>query len=230
MPDTKLQLDSWRIFRIVAEFVDGFETMTSIGPSVSIFGSSRINEENPYYEISRNLAQKIAGKGFGIITGGGPGVMAAANQGAQMGNAPSCGIAINLPYEETHNPYIDKKYLLNLRYYFVRKVMFVRYAMACIFMPGGYGTLDELFETLTLIQTHKVKHFPIFLIGTTYWQGMVEWLREKAGQEGFIDESDFDLFTVTDDLDLVAERIEKHAHEGRVIPTFELGKGGSQET
>ena len=224
MPDSKLQLDSWRIFRIVAEFVDGFETMLKVGPSVSIFGSARLSEDSPYYTLSTELAQKIAEKGFGIITGGGPGMMAAANKGAQAGNAPSCGIAIDLPYEETQNPFVDKRYSLNVRYFFVRKVMFIRYAVACIFMPGGFGTLDELFETLTLIQTNKIKRFPIFLVGTSYWEGLIDWLKAKALAEGCLSESDFDLFQVTDDLDFVAEHIAEHAHEDRVIPTFELGE------
>ncbi|MCP5470171.1 MAG: TIGR00730 family Rossman fold protein [Chlamydiales bacterium] len=224
MPDVKLQLDSWRIFRIVSEFVDGFETMVSVGPSVSIFGSARIDPSHPYYSVTRNLAEKISKKGIGIITGGGPGVMAAANEGAQKGGAPSCGIAINLPYEETHNPFIDKKYLLNLRYYFVRKVMFVRYAMACIFMPGGFGTLDELFETLTLIQTKKVKPFPIFLVGKEHWSGLLDWLRKTPTPAGYLTPEDFNLFTCTDDLDFITQKIDEHAQEARATPTFDLGQ------
>lgn len=209
----------------MAEFVDGFEKMSNIGPSVSIFGSARMKADNPYYIMSRDLAQKIANKGFAIITGGGPGAMTAANEGAQLGKAPSCGIAIALPYEETHNPHIDRKYLLNVRYFFVRKVLFIRYAVAFVFMPGGFGTFDELFEALTLIQTKKIKRFPLFLVGCSYWNGLLDWLKEKALSEGFLSAEDFDLLTVTDDLDLVAQRISEYALEGpSVIPTFDLGE------
>ncbi|MFN0064714.1 MAG: TIGR00730 family Rossman fold protein [Chlamydiales bacterium] len=227
MPDSKLQLDSWRIFRILAEFVDGFETMVSVGPSVSIFGSARIPPDHEYYAVAEKVSRKIAEKGFGIITGGGPGAMAAANKGAQEAKSPSCGISINLPYEESHNPYIDKEYLLKLRYYFVRKVLFIRYAIACVFLPGGFGTLDELFETLTLIQTKKIKRFPIFLIGTTYWEKMIDWLKQSVMEGGYIDKSDLELFTVTDDLDMVADIIQKYGEQAPTT-TFEIGKNDSQ--
>ncbi|MCH9610782.1 MAG: hypothetical protein S4CHLAM81_00750 [Chlamydiales bacterium] len=224
MPDNRLQLDSWRIFRILADFVEGFETMVSIGPSVSIFGSSRMSPDSPYYSMSRDLSQRISQKGFAIITGGGPGAMEAANEGAQKGKSPSCGLAIAIPHEESHNPYIDKQYLLYTRYFFVRKVLFIRYAVACVFMPGGFGTMDELFETLTLIQTKKIKKIPIFLLGTSYWAGMIEWLKEKTIAEGFLDESELDLFCVTDDIDYVAEQIAEHASPEVIVPTFDLGE------
>ena len=224
MPDNRLQLDSWRIFRIIGEFVDGFETMVSIGPSVSIFGSARMQESHPYYEQARLLAEKISSKGFAIITGGGPGVMAAANEGGQMGGSPSCGIAIALPHEDCHNAFIDKKYLLYTRYFFVRKVLFIRYAVACVFMPGGFGTLDELFETLTLIQTKKIKRIPIFLVGVEYWKGMIEWIQKSPIAENFLSSEDLELFRLTDDLDSIVEEIGAHASPDRIVPTFELGE------
>lgn len=217
--------DAWRIFRILSEFVDGFETMANFGPSVSIFGSARAKPGSPDYELGCTVAKKIAEKGFGIITGGGPGLMEAANKGAQMAKGRSCGINVNLPYEETSNPYIDPKYHLHFRYFFVRKVMFVRYAQAFVFLPGGFGTLDELFEALTLIQTDKIKPFPIFLIGTQYWKGMIEWLKNVPLGQKYLEEKDFALFTVTDDPDLVAGEIEKHYQKTGKEPTFELGRG-----
>lgn len=149
--------------------------------------------------------------------------MAAANKGAQEANGRSCGVSIDLPYEEASNPYIDRKYLMHLRYFFIRKVMFIRYAQACIFLPGGFGTLDELFETLTLIQTNKITPFPIFLIGESYWSGMIQWLKSSALKEKFISPSDFDLFTITDDPDLVVKKIEEHHKQRGEGLTFELG-------
>ncbi len=202
--------DAWRVFRILAEFVDGFETMTSIGPSVSLFGSAQIKENDPYYNIASKLASKIAQKGFAIITGGGPGIMEAANEGAKMGGGPSCGLTIDLPYEEAPNPFIDNKYLLKFRYFFVRKVMFVRYAQAFVVLPGGFGTLDELFEALTLIRTQKIKPFPIYLVGKKYWSGLLDWLRDCVAAHRNIAVEDLDLLTVTDDLDEIANGIEAH--------------------
>lgn len=217
-------LDSWRIFRILSEFVDGFETMTDLGPSVSIFGSARTSPESPAYTLATAVAQKIANKGFGIITGGGPGIMEAANKGAQIGKGASCGISINLPYEELSNQYIDPKYHLSYRYFFVRKVMFIRYAQAFVFLPGGFGTLDELFEALTLIQTKKIRQFPIFLVGTSYWQGMIDWLKAFPLKEKCLDERDFDLLTLTDDPDFIASEIEKHYSKVGKLHTFALGR------
>ncbi len=222
MTKHKLHFDSWKIFRIISEFVDGFETMTDIGPSVSIFGSARIQKDHPYYALTETVAKKIAEKGIGIITGGGPGLMEAANKGAQAGKAPSCGISIELPFEDDANPFIDRKYLLHLRYFFIRKVLFIRYAQACIFMPGGLGTLDELFETMTLIQTKKIKRFPIFLIGTSHWEGLMEWIRNKLLKEKFITQSDVDELIITDDPDLVANTIEAHYKKHGGEPAFDL--------
>jgi uncharacterized protein (TIGR00730 family) len=222
--EEKSRMDSWRIFRIVSEFVDGFETMTHIGPSVSIFGSARIQHDHPYYLLAVETAQKIASKGFGIITGGGPGVMEAANKGAQMGKGPSCGISVNLPFEEIKNPYIDPQYNLRFRYFFIRKVMFIRYAQAFVFLPGGMGTLDELFEALTLMQTNKIKPFPIFLLVSSYWEGLISWLRKHPFRENFLTESDFTRFKITDDPTFVAEEIEKHFKQVGETTTFDLGK------
>lgn len=216
-------LDAWRVFRIIAEFVEGFETMTNIGPSVTVFGSARLKNDHPYYKVGVELGEKIAKKGFAVITGGGPGLMEAANMGAQKGNGRSCGINVNLPFEDKSNPYIDPKYNLDFHYFFVRKVMFVRYAQAFVFLPGGFGTLDELFEALNLIQTKTIKPVPIFLIGTKHWEGLVDWLKNPILEGKFLSKEDIDLFTITDDTDLVANMIEAHYKACGPEPTFELG-------
>lgn len=223
----KSDLDSWRVFRILSEFVDGFETMTYMGPSVSIFGSARAKPDHPYYRLATAVAEKIALKGFGIITGGGPGIMEAANKGAQLAKGRSCGISINLPYEEVSNSYIDHRYNLRFRYFFVRKVMFIRYAQAFVFLPGGMGTFDELFEALTLMQTDKIKPFPIFLMGSSYWSGLIEWLKQNPLKENYILESDFERFTITDDPQFVADAIENHFKTVGEQTTFELGHNDS---
>lgn len=220
-------LDAWRVFRIISEFVEGFETMTDIGPSVSFFGSARVQPDHPYYKLGTEVAKKIAKKGFAIITGGGPGIMEAANQGAQEAKGRSCGINIDLPFEAESNPHIDSKYRLHFRYFFVRKVMFVRYAQAFVFLPGGFGTLDELFEALTLIQTKKIKVFPIFLMGSTYWKGLIDWMKGTILKEGNLSPEDFDLITITDDPDEVANAIEAHFKASDRAPTFDLGTSGS---
>lgn len=222
--EVKAERDAWRIFRIVSELVDGFETMTNMGPSVSIFGSARLKSDHPYYHLATEVAKKISQKGFGIITGGGPGIMEAANKGAQLAKGRSCGISVNLPYEEEKNPYVDPQYNLRFRYFFVRKVMFIRYAQAFVFLPGGMGTLDELFEALTLMQTNKIKHFPIFLMGGSYWEGLIDWLKNKAFAEGFVIASDFDRIKITDDPDFVAAEIERHFNTKGEPTTFELGR------
>lgn len=221
--DKKSHLNSWRIFRILAEFVEGFETMTDIGPSVSIFGSARIKPEDPYYSLGIEVGKKIASKGFAVITGGGPGIMEAANKGAQEARGKSCGINIELPFEADSNPYIDRKYRMDFRYFFVRKVMFVRYAQAFVFLPGGYGTLDELFEALTLIQTKRIRPFPIFLMGASYWEGLVEWLKSTPLHAKNLSPEDFKLFQITDNPDVVVETIIQHFQEKGLEPTFDLG-------
>ena len=212
--------DAWRIFRILSEFVDGFGTMTELGPSVAIFGGSQTKGTDPYYEQASVLASKIVQKGFGVITGGGPGIMEAANQGAKAGGGNSCGLCIDLPTEEQPNPFIDQKFLLQFRYFFVRKVMFVRYAQAFVVFPGGLGTLDELFEALTLIKTKKIARFPVFLVGTEYWDDMLKWLLDRPLSHGYIDAEDTKLFIITDDLDEIANKIEMHCNITRCLENF----------
>jgi uncharacterized protein (TIGR00730 family) len=214
------EFDAWRIFRILSEFVEGFETMTSLGPAVVIFGSSRIKANDPYYNLTSKLAGKIVKKGFGIITGGGPGIMEAANEGARMEGGKSCGLCIDLPHEEAPNPFIDRKYLLRFRYFFVRKVMFVRYAQAFVILPGGFGTLDELFEALMLIQTQKIKHFPVYLVGKAYWSGLLAWLENTVADHHNISIEDLRLLKVTDDLDEIAEGIERHYLKVKSLENF----------
>jgi uncharacterized protein (TIGR00730 family) len=215
-------VDAWRVFRIMAEFVDGFEAMTSLGPSVAIFGSTspESKETQKYYALTETIAEKIAHKGFGIITGGGPGIMERANLGAQRAKGKSCGLCIKLPSEPKPNPYIDDLYELNFRYFFVRKVMFVRYAQAFVVLPGGFGTLDEFFEALTLIQTGKIKRFPIFLVGTEYWKGLIDWLKNTVLARGNIKPADFDLIHICDDPDQIADEIEKHYRKTKSIENF----------
>jgi uncharacterized protein (TIGR00730 family) len=212
--------DSWRVFRIISEFVDGFETMTNLGPSVSIFGSARLTETSIYYRLAVDVSQHIARKGFAIITGGGPGIMEAANKGAQEAKGHSCGIAVDLPFEADSNRYIDPKYRLNFRYFFVRKVMFIRYAQGYVFLPGGYGTLDELFEALTLIQTKKIKPFPIYLMGKDYWVEMLKWIEETMLSHGCVSKTDLEMFHITDDPEEVANGIERHYQRDRAMKNF----------
>jgi uncharacterized protein (TIGR00730 family) len=212
--------DAWRVFRIVSEVVQGFEAMETLGPSVAIFGSSQMGSDHPYYKIASQLALKIVAKGLGVITGGGPGIMQAANEGAHLGGGRSCGLCIDLPTEEPPNPFIDRKYLLRFRYFFVRKVMFVRYAQAFVILPGGLGTMDELFESLTLIQTHKIQPFPVYLIGTSYWSGLIQWLKETVAAHGCIPSNQVDFLTLTDDLDQVVSGIEEHRQKVKSLENF----------
>lgn len=212
--------DSWRIFRIVSEFVDGFETMTMIGPSVSIFGSARLKPSSPYYNLAIDVSQSIARKGFAIITGGGPGIMEAANKGSQSVNGASCGLAVALPTEDDPNDFIDKKFLLKFRYFFVRKVMFIRYAQGYVFLPGGVGTLDELFEAMTLIQTQKITSFPIYLMGKSYWAGLMGWMEDTLLGHGCISKADLDRVIVTDDSEEVAHGIERHYRRHQIKRNF----------
>jgi len=212
--------DSWRVFRIISEFVDGFETLTEIGPSVSIFGSARLEPASPYYNMAIDVAQKIAERGFAVITGGGPGIMEAANKGAQSAGGLSCGVGIDVPMELETNRFIDPKYRMKFRYFFVRKVMFIRYAQACVFLPGGFGTLDELFETLTLIQTKKIHPFPIYLMGESYWTGLKDWLTKVPLKHGCISDEDLDQLNITDDPEVVATGIERHYQKDRHLKNF----------
>lgn len=212
--------DSWRLLRIVSEFVNGFETMTFIGPSVSIFGSARLKPESPFYALAMEASRQIASKGFAIITGGGPGIMEAANKGAQSVAGASCGLSISLPTEDDSNAYIDRKYNLHFRYFFIRKVMFIRYAQAFVFFPGGFGTLDELFEALTLLQTKKIKPFPIYLMGKEYWCKMMDWLEETVHGHGCITIEDLKSLHITDDPEEVANGIERHHQRNRYQKNF----------
>jgi len=212
--------DSWRVFRIISEFVDGFETMTHIGPSVSIFGSARTQPTDPYYKLAIQTAKAIAKKGFAIITGGGGGVMEAANRGAQQAKGISCGLSIQLPFEANVNSFIDRKYDMHFRYFFVRKVMFIRYAQGYVFFPGGVGTMDELFEALTLIQTEKIHPFPIYLMGSQYWKGLMDWMKETVLKSGCIGQEDIDRMQITDDPEEVARGIELHYQKNRTISNF----------
>jgi len=191
-----VKTDSWRVLRIMGEFVEGFDTLSDVYNAVTVFGSARTPPDDPYYEKAVQTARMLAEEGFPIITGGGPGIMEAANRGAQEGNGLSIGCNIELPFEQGLNPYVERA--INFRYFFVRKTMFVKYSTAFIVFPGGYGTMDELFEALTLIQTGKVKHFPVILFGEAYWAGLAEWLRERVAGEGKIAATDLRLFTVTD--------------------------------
>lgn len=210
-----LKTDSWRVFRIISEFVHAFETMIDLGPSVSIFGSARLQPDNLYYKMAMDVAQHISRKGFAIITGGGPGIMEAANRATQEVKGNSCGLSIDLPTEAEPNPFIDPKYRLQFRYFFIRKVMFIRYAQGYVFLPGGYGTLDELFEALTLIQTNKIHSFPIFLMGSEYWKGLIDWIKAVMIPNGTISSEDLNLFQITDDPEVVANGIERHYQRHR---------------
>ncbi|MFZ5775892.1 MAG: TIGR00730 family Rossman fold protein [Thermodesulfobacteriota bacterium] len=200
--------DSWRLFRIMSEFVDGFDTLASIGrPAVSIFGSARLAPDNHYFQLAEQIALDLATAGYGIITGGGPGIMAAANKGAALAEGLSIGLNINLPFEQEPNPFANVP--LNFKYFFVRKVMFIKYSMAFIGMPGGFGTLDELFESLTLIQTRRVKAFPVILVGSEFWGGLVEWIQEKLRGGGYISEDDTLIFQVMDNPKEVVNYIKR---------------------
>lgn len=212
--------DSWRVFRIISEFVEGFETLSRIGPSVSIFGSSRLKPASPYYNLAIDVAQHISKRGFAIITGGGPGIMEAANKGAQSVNGASCGLSISLPTESEANRFIDPIYNLRFRYFFIRKVMFIRYAQGYVFLPGGVGTLDELFEALTLIQTKKIHAFPIYLMGSSYWKGLMDWIVDTLLEHQCIGKEDLNMIQITDDPEEVANGIERHYQRDRAEKNF----------
>ena len=195
--------ESWRVFRIMAEFVEALELLEDVNPGVSIFGSARTKESSPYYKMARELAARLSKAGFSIITGGGPGIMEAANRGAKEVGGHSIGLNIQLPMEQAPNPYQDIS--IQFRYFFTRKFMFVKYATAYVIFPGGFGTLDELFEALTLIQTDKIKLFPVVLIGSKYWGGLLRWIRNTMIPAGTVSASDLDLLYLTDDLDEATE-------------------------
>ena len=190
--------DSWQIFKIMSEFVQGFEKMSKIGPCVSVFGSARTPTDHKYYEMTVEIGKRLTEEGFGIISGGGPGIMEAANKGASLGGGKSVGLNIDLPFEQHNNPYIDSDKLITFDYFFVRKLMFIKYAQGFIVMPGGFGTLDEFFESLTLIQTQKIGKFPIVLVGKEFWGGLLGWIKTTMLNEGNVSEKDLDLFRVVD--------------------------------
>ncbi len=199
--DIKAQ-NSWQIFKIMSEFVEGFEKMSRIGPCVSIFGSARTKPENKYYQLAEEIAFKLVKEGYGIITGGGPGIMEAANKGAKRGNGKSVGLNIALPFEQKHNEYIDLDKSIHFDYFFVRKTIFLKYSQGFIGMPGGFGTMDELFESLTLVQTNKIAQFPVVLVGKAYWEGLIDWIKNSMLlEEHNINPADLDLLKVVDTAD-----------------------------
>ena len=199
--------DSWMVFKIMGEIVSGYEKMQKLGPCVSIFGSARLPQNSPYYLLAEEIAKKITDLGFGIITGGGPGIMEAANKGAKENGGKSIGLNIELPFEQSFNPYIEKQYSIEFDYFFVRKLMCVKYAQGFIIMPGGIGTLDELFEALTLIQTHKIGRFPIILVGSEFWKGLLDWMKNTLLEMKLISEDNFSLFRVVDTADEAVSHI-----------------------
>ena len=213
--------DSWALFKIMSEFVEGYESLRRIGPCVSIFGSARTDATEPQYlQAATDIAEKLTKKGFGIITGGGPGIMESANKGAQKGSGPSVGLNIDLPFEQSSNPYIDPDKNLNFDYFFARKVMFVKYSQAFVVMPGGFGTLDELFEAITLVQTGKIDRFPIILYGAEFWEGLKNWVDTTLKGTGKISPNDTDLIRIANDADQVVEIIEDFYQEKGYTTNF----------
>jgi hypothetical protein len=213
--------DSWRVFKILSEIVEGFEKLARIGPCVSIFGSARTNQNDKYYILAEDIAYKLTQNGYGVITGGGPGIMEAANKGATRGKGKSVGINIDLPFEQQPNSYIDADKLITFDYFFVRKLMFMKYAQGFIALPGGFGTFDELFEAMTLIQTKKIGKFPIILVGRKYWSGLIEWIKmEMLNEQHTISSEDMDLFTLVDSSDEAVECIVKFYSRYLLSPNF----------
>lgn len=212
--------NSWQIFKIIAEFVDGFEKLGKIGPCVSIFGSARTKPDNPYYKVAEEIAAKLTKEGYGVITGGGPGIMEAANKGARQAGGKSVGLNIELPHEQYSNPYVDPDKLITFDYFFVRKVMFMKYAQGFIVLPGGFGTLDELFEAITLIQTNKIGKFPIVLVGSSYWAGLLDWIKNTMKTGQYISENDLDLIAIADNAEEAVAIINKFYSKYLLRPNF----------
>jgi uncharacterized protein (TIGR00730 family) len=215
-----ISYDTWEIFKVMSEMVEGFEKLARIGPCVSIFGSARTKESMPYYKLTEEIAYLLTKAGFGIITGGGPGIMEAANKGAHFAGGRSVGLNINLPHEQNPNPFIDRTKLINFNYFFVRKTMFMRYSMGFIAMPGGFGTLDELTEAITLIQTHKLKKFPIVLVGSDYWKGLIDWFRQSVLSEKNVSNEDLDIFKMFDTAQQVVSHITAFYKTYALKPNF----------
>ncbi len=220
--------NSWTMFKVISEFVDSFEVMNKIGPCISIFGSARTKPDHKYYKLAVEIARQLTVEGFGVITGGGPGIMEAGNKGASMNeNGLSVGLNIDLPFEQSHNPYIDPEHNLNFRYFFVRKVMFVKYAQAFVVLPGGFGTMDELFEVLTLIQTGKITKVPIILVGSDFWMGMKDWIKAvMLEQANNVSPDDLNLIPIVDKAEEVIEIINNfYSSDGEnadLRPNYEL--------
>jgi uncharacterized protein (TIGR00730 family) len=213
--------DSWKIFKIMSEFVNGFERMQEIGPCVSIFGSARTKPENKYYQLAEEIAFKLTQEGYGVITGGGPGIMEAANKGAKRGKGNSVGLNINLPFEQKPNDYIDRDKSIDFNYFFVRKTVFLKYSQGFIGMPGGFGTIDELFESLTLVQTNKIAEFPVVLVGIDYWSGLIDWIKKTMlHEEHNISESDLDLFKIVDTAEDAVRHIVDFYSKYMLKPNF----------
>ena len=218
-----LASESWRLFRIMGEFVQGFEEMNDVGRAVTLYGSARLKADNPYYQQAETLARRLAERGYTVLTGGGPGIMEAGNKGAFEADGRSVGLCIALPHEQDSNPYLTDKVAFN--YFFVRKVMMVKYSSAFVVFPGGFGTIDELFESLTLIQTKKIHPFPVYLVGRDYWQGLIDWLESSLLAAGTIAAKDLDLFKVVDDVEAIPQQIQDYyqglEHGGFTIPDTE---------
>ncbi len=213
--------DSWRVFKILSELVEGFEKLSRIGPCVSIFGSARTHHNDKYYRLAEDIAFKLTQNGYGVITGGGPGIMEAANKGAKKGNGKSVGINIDLPFEQRPNLFIDGDKLITFDHFFVRKVMFMKYAQGFIVLPGGFGTFDELFEAITLIQTKKIGKFPIILVGTKYWGGLMNWIKEEMLEEEHnISSADLNIFSIVDTADEAVDTIVKFYSRYLLSPNF----------
>lgn len=212
--------DMWRIFRIMSEFVDGFDKLSRLGPCVSVFGSARTKPDNPYYKWGEEIGRRLVEREYGVITGGGPGIMEAANKGAREAGGMSVGLNIVVPHEQEGNPYVDRDKSIDFNFFFVRKVMFVKYAMGFIVLPGGFGTMDELFESLTLIQTGKSTKFPVVLVGRDFWGGLVDWLSDSVLGAGNISRDDPSLFTLTDDPKEAVEIIDAFYREHAMVPNF----------
>ena len=212
--------DSWQIFKIMAEFVEGFEKLAKIGPCVSIFGSARTSNENKYYKLAEDIARLLTEKGYGVISGGGPGIMEAANKGAYEAGGKSVGLNIELPFEQFHNKYVDRDKLLEFDYFFVRKVMFMKYSQGFIILPGGFGTMDEMFEAITLIQTGKIARFPIVLVGSEYWKGLMDWVNKHMLEAGNISPEDLNLYRLVDTAEEAAEHIFRFYNKYVLKPNF----------